>query len=138
MSDIDDQIIVEFRANAGQVGGQLAGIPVMVLHHRGRKSGIERVTPMVYLPSDDKNVLFVMASNWGAPENPGWYYNITSAGEAEVETGTGTYRVTARDLKGEERDRIWATVVQRYPVFGGYEEKTAGIRTIPVVELTRA
>ncbi|MGI5225185.1 nitroreductase family deazaflavin-dependent oxidoreductase [Actinoallomurus sp. CA-142502] len=138
MSDIDDQIIEEFRRNAGKVGGQLAGIPVMLLHHRGRKTGIERVTPMVYLPSADENVMFVMASNWGSPENAGWYYNITSAGEARVESGTETYPVTVRELKDEERARIWATVVRRYPVFGDYEKKTAGIRTIPVVELTRA
>ncbi|MEU6040474.1 nitroreductase family deazaflavin-dependent oxidoreductase [Actinomadura sp. NPDC047616] len=138
MSDIDDQIVEEFRANAGRVGGQLAGMPVLLLHHRGRKSGIKRVTPMVYLPSDDENVVFVMASNWGAPENAGWYYNITTAGKAEIESGTETYPVTVRELKGEERDRIWATVVQRYPVFRDYEKKTAGIRTIPVVELTRA
>ncbi|GAA4069486.1 nitroreductase family deazaflavin-dependent oxidoreductase [Actinomadura miaoliensis] len=138
MSDIDDQIVEEFRANAGRVGGQLAGMPVLLLHHRGRKSGIERVTPMVYLPSDDENVVFVMASNWGAPENAGWYYNITTAGKAEIESGTETYPVTVRELKGEERDRVWATVVQRYPVFRDYEKKTAGIRTIPVVELTRA
>jgi deazaflavin-dependent oxidoreductase (nitroreductase family) len=138
MNDIDEQIIEEFRANAGQVGGQLAGIPVLLLHHRGRRTGIERVTPMVYLPSNDENVVFVMASNWGASENAGWYYNITAAGTAEVESGTETYPVTVRELKGEERDRVWATVVQRYPVFREYEKKTAGIRTIPVVELTRA
>ncbi|BEL05215.1 nitroreductase family deazaflavin-dependent oxidoreductase [Actinoplanes sichuanensis] len=139
MSDWNTQVIDEFRANQGRVGGPFAGAPMVLVHHRGRKSGQEMVSPMMYLPHEtDPDVIYVIASKGGAPENPGWYYNLTSAGRGEVERGTETYAVTVRDLAGEERDRRFNEQASRYPGFAGYAEKTAGIRTIPVLELTRA
>jgi deazaflavin-dependent oxidoreductase (nitroreductase family) len=139
MSDWNTQVIEEFRANEGRVGGPFAGAPMVLVHHRGRKSGQEMVSPMMYLPHDtDGDVIYVIASKGGAPENPGWYYNLTAAGRGEVERGTETYAVTVRDLTGDERDQRFNEQAGRYPGFAGYAEKTAGIRTIPVLELTRA
>jgi deazaflavin-dependent oxidoreductase (nitroreductase family) len=139
MSDWNTQVIEEFRANEGRVGGPFAGAPMVLVHHRGRKSGQEMVSPMMYLPHEtDGDVIYVIASKGGAPENPGWYYNLTSAGSGEVERGTETYAVTVRDLTGDERDQRFNEQAGRYPGFAGYAEKTAGIRTIPVLELTRA
>jgi deazaflavin-dependent oxidoreductase (nitroreductase family) len=139
MSDWNTQVIEEFRANEGRVGGPFEGAPMVLVHHRGRKSGQEMVSPMMYLPHEsDDDVIYVIASKGGAPENPGWYYNLTSAGRGEVERGTETYPVTVRDLTGDERDRRFNEQAGRYPGFAGYAEKTAGIRTIPVLELTRA
>jgi len=142
MSEAEDwnaQLIAEFRANEGRVGGDFEGAPLVLLHHRGRKSGREYVTPVMYLPdADDDNTVYVFASKGGAPSNPEWYYNLTEAGDALVERGTERYRVTVRELSGADRDRTYAEQVRRFPGFGGYEEKTAGIRTIPVLELRRA
>jgi deazaflavin-dependent oxidoreductase (nitroreductase family) len=73
-----------------------------------------------------------------APANPDWYYNLAAAGEASVERGTETYKVTVRELTGAERDRIYAEQARRYPGFAEYERQTAGVRTIPVLELRRA
>ena len=112
---------------------------MVLVHHRGRRSGQEMVSPMMYLPHEsDTGVIYVIASKGGAPENPGWYYNLVSAGRGEVERGTETYPVTVRELIGDERDRRFGEQAGRYPGFAGYAEKTAGIRTIPVLELTRA
>ena len=139
MSDWNDKVIDEFRANEGRVGGPFTGAPMLLVHHTGRKSGRELVAPMMYLPhvSDDE-VVYVFASKGGAPTNPDWYYNLTTAGKGSVERGTETYPVTVREVTGDERDRLYAEQAGRYPGFAGYAEKTAGIRTIPVLELTRA
>ena len=139
MSDWNAKTIEEFRANEGKVGGTFEGAPLVLVHHRGRKSGRDYVTPTMYLPHDtDPNVIYVFATRGGAPINPDWYHNLTAAGEGSVERGTETYNVTVRDVIGDERDRIYAEQARRYPGFAEYERQTDGLRTIPVLELRRA
>lgn len=145
MSDTPDvhdwnyHVIAEFRANGGKVGGNFEGAPVVLMHHVGRRSGKESVNPVMYLPDDaDPATIYVFASKGGAPTNPDWYYNMTAAGSATVEVGTETYPVTVTEVTGEDRDRVYAEQASRYPGFAGYEEATAGVRTIPVLALTRA
>jgi deazaflavin-dependent oxidoreductase (nitroreductase family) len=84
------------------------------------------------------DAIYVFASKGGEPSNPDWYYNLTAAGQGTVERGAETYPVTVRELHGVERDRIYGEQARRYPGFAEYEQRTAGIRTIPVLELTRA
>jgi deazaflavin-dependent oxidoreductase (nitroreductase family) len=139
MSDWNTQTITEFRENEGRVGGMFEGAPITLVHHRGRKSGIDYVTPMMYLADDDDaSTIYVFASKAGAPTHPDWYHNLVSAGPAEVEVGTETYPVTVSEITGEERDRIYRKQAGLYPGFAEYEEKAAGIRTIPVLALQRA
>ena len=142
MSEINDwnaAIIAEFRANEGRVGGQFEGAPVVLMHHVGRKSGRDFVNPVMFLADDsDPATIFVFASKAGAPTHPDWYWNMTEAGRATVEVGTETYDVAVRELEGDERDRVYAEQASRYPGFAEYEEKTAGIRVIPVLALTRS
>jgi deazaflavin-dependent oxidoreductase (nitroreductase family) len=136
--DWNAKTVAEFRANEGRVGGVFEGAPMVLLHHRGRKSGQERVTPTMYLPNDSEpDIIYVFATKGGAPINPEWYRNLTASGDGRVERGTETYGVTVRELTGEERDRIYAQQAQRYPGFAEYERQTAGVRTIPVLELRR-
>jgi deazaflavin-dependent oxidoreductase (nitroreductase family) len=132
------KIIAEFRANEGRVGGAFEGAPITLVHHRGRRSGREHVSPMMYLADDgDANTIYVFRSKAGAPTHPDWYYNLTSAGLARVEVGTDTYDVSVSELAGEQRDRVFEEQADRYPGFSKYAEKTAGIRTIPVLALRR-
>jgi deazaflavin-dependent oxidoreductase (nitroreductase family) len=142
MSDAVDwnaTTIAEFRANEGRVGGGFEGAPLVLVHHRGRKSRREYVTPMMYLPHEvDPDVIYVFASRGGTPTNPDWYYNLTAAGEGSVERGTESYRVAVRDVTGAERDRIYAEQAKRYSGFAEYARQTAGVRVIPVLELRRA
>ena len=136
MSDWNAKTIEEFRANEGRVGGTFEGAPLVLVHHRGRKSGQPYVTPVMYLPDEgDPNVIYVFATRGGTPVNPDWYYNLTAEGEGTVERGTETYNVTVRDVTGDERDRIYAEQARRYPGFAEYERQTEGLRTIPVLEL---
>jgi len=142
MAEVNDwnaQIIAEFRANGGKVGGNFEGAPVVLMHHVGRKSGKESVNPVMYLPDEsDETTIYVFASKGGAPTHPDWYYNMTEAGRAVVEVGTETYEVVVRDVTGAERDTVYAEQASRYPGFAEYEVQTAGIRVIPVLALTRA
>jgi deazaflavin-dependent oxidoreductase (nitroreductase family) len=137
-TDWNTKIIDEFRANEGRVGGPFAGAPVVLVHHRGRRSGQERVNPVMYLPDgSDDGTIYIFASKGGAPTNPAWYYNLKSAGAGHVERGTEEYDVAVRVVSGEERDRVFAEQAIRYPMFGEYERKAAGHRTIPVLALSR-
>jgi deazaflavin-dependent oxidoreductase (nitroreductase family) len=138
MSDWNTQIIEEFRANGGRVGGSFEGAPLILLHHRGRKSGAEHVSPVMYLADEaDPDTIYVFASKAGAPTDPEWYRNLVAADEGVVETGDGEYAADVSEVEGAERDRIFAEQARRYPGFAEYEEKTAGVRTIPVLALRR-
>jgi len=139
MSDWNASTIAEFRTNEGRVGGPFQGAPMVLVHHRGRKSGREYVNPLMYLPDDtDPDVIYIFATRGGAPTNPDWYYNLTDAGGGTIERGTQTYQVTIRELTGDERDRVYAEQARRYPGFAEYARQAAGIRTIPVLELRPA
>ena len=139
LNNWNDKVIAEFRANKGRIGGNFEGAPIALVHHRGRKSGREYITPMMYLRDEaDADTIYVFATKGGAPTNPDWYYNLVSAGDATIERGTETYSVTVRELTGDERDRTYDEQARRYPGFADYAKKVAGIRTIPVLELRRA
>ena len=141
MSDARDwnaSTITEFRANEGKVGGYFEGAPMVLLHHRGRTSGREYVTPTMYLPDEtEPDRIYVFATKGGAPTDPDWYRNLAAAGVATIERGAETYDVTIHEVSGAERDRIYAEQARRYPGFAEYKRQTAGIRVIPVLELRR-
>ena len=133
-NDRNDKIVAEFRANEGRVGGPFEGHSLLLLHHRGAKSGIERVNPLAAQQLSD-GAWAVFASKGGAPTNPDWYHNIRANPRATIEIGTDTYEVTARVASGEERERIWEEQKKRMPGFADYEKSTT--REIPVVILER-
>src|SRR5438034_6755240 len=129
--DWNKKIIEEFRANQGKVGGMFEGMPILLLHHTGAKSGKVRVNPLAYQANGDR--LIVFASKGGAPTNPDWFHNLKANPRATVEVGTETRDVRARVAEGEERERIWRRQKEMNPGFGEYEKKTT--RKIPVVIL---
>jgi deazaflavin-dependent oxidoreductase (nitroreductase family) len=133
MSDWNANIIEEFRANAGKVGGPFEGAPMLLLHTTGAKSGAERVNPVVYQPDDGRWVVF--GSKSGADSHPDWFHNLRANPEVEIEVGTDTVPVTARVAEGDERERLWTRQKELMPGFKDYEAKTT--RQIPVVVLER-
>jgi deazaflavin-dependent oxidoreductase (nitroreductase family) len=134
--DFNAATIAEFHATNGQMQ---AGTPMVLVHHRGLRTGNEYIAPMVYLRDDnDAALIYVFASKAGAPTNPDWYRNIVAAGHAVIEVGADTYDAAVTEITGAERDRIYAEQVSRFAMFADYERKTAGIRTIPVIGLRRA
>lgn len=132
-NDFNRQIIEEFRANDGKVGGNFEGAPLLILHTTGAKSGQERLHPLVFQPVDDTWAIF--GSKGGATTNPDWYHNLVANPDATIEVGTESVPVRARIAEGEQRDTIWTRQKELMPGFAEYE-KTAN-RTIPVVLLER-
>ncbi|GAB3217744.1 nitroreductase family deazaflavin-dependent oxidoreductase [Kineococcus gypseus] len=127
-------VVEEFRAGGGRVGGRFEGAPMILVHHVGRRSGAERVSPMVYQDVDGAYAVF--ASKGGAPTHPDWYHNLVARPETTVEVGTETFPVRVRELTGEERSRVWEEQKTRMPGFAQYEV-TAAPRQIPVLLLER-
>jgi deazaflavin-dependent oxidoreductase (nitroreductase family) len=135
VTDVNDWnrgVIEEFRGNGGKVA-QFEGRPLLLLHHKGAKTGTERVNPLVYLPVGDGFAVF--GSKAGADTNPDWYHNLVANPDTVVEIGTETIPVHARVTEGEERERIWDEQKRANSNFADYEKLTA--RQIPVVLLER-
>jgi deazaflavin-dependent oxidoreductase (nitroreductase family) len=131
----NDRIITEFRAKDGKVGGQFEGIPLLLLHHTGARTGIERVNPLAF-QSLDSGGWAIFASKGGAPNNPDWYHNLLANPHATVEIAGESFEVTARPAEGDERERIWDKQKEDILGFGQYEKRTT--REIPVVILERS
>ena len=135
MNDWNQKIIDEFRANDGRVGGQFEGAPMILVHNKGRRSGAERVNPVVYQKVDSGWAVF--ASKAGSPHHPDWYLNLKAEPRTTVEVGSQIVEVVARDTEGDERTEIWERQKALSPGFADYEVR-AGSRQIPVVVLEPA
>ena len=122
------------RLSRGKVGASFRGAPVLLLHHVGRKSGRERVSPLLYLPDGEDLVL--IASKGGSHRHPAWFLNLREMKETTVETGDGRRKVSVRLASPEERRRLWPRVVEMYSSYADYQRKTQ--REIPLVILTPA
>lgn len=134
-NDWNEQIIAEFRANGGKVGGPFEGAPMVLVHHTGARSGTERVTPLMYRPEGERVVIF--ASKAGAPTHPDWFHNLVANPETTIELGEQTdIAVRATVLEGDERERIWSAQKAEVPQFAEYEQQAGG-RVIPVIALDR-
>jgi|SRR5664279_4017908 len=138
ISEHNQPVVEEFRSNEGRIGGPFEGHTMLLLHNRGRRTGVDTVNPLAYLPDpEDPATVYVFASAAGRPKHPQWYRNLIAAGEGEVEIGAVRYRVDVVEITGAERDRIYALQVERMPGFGEYERRLHGGRTIPVLALRR-
>ncbi|KRE43626.1 hypothetical protein ASG74_01940 [Knoellia sp. Soil729] len=113
---------------------RMAGLPVLLLTVRGRRSGREITTPVCYIESDGGYA--VTGSAGGSDAEPQWFRNLRAAPTATIEVGDSRHVVTVRILDGEERDALWRRFAAEGTTFGGYEEKTE--RRIPVALLTPA
>ena len=118
MTDWNQNTIEEFRANEGKVGGYFEGRPILLLHHKGAQSGVERVNPVMYETLD--NGFAVFASKAGADTNPDWYHNFKANPETTVEVGSETIPVKARIADPQEREPIWSRWKQANPAVGGW------------------
>ena len=133
-SDYNAKIIEEFRTNQGRVGGPWAGTTLILIHHIGARSGVERVTPLGYFSQGDGRFVIV-ASSGGSPAHPDWYHNLKANPRITVEVGGQTFTVVADELTGAARAELWPALVARYPTLGDHQTKTT--RQFPVFRLTR-
>lgn len=133
-TEFNANVVGEFRANGGYVNGDLADFRLLLVHHVGARSGMERVVPLVYFARSDGRWMIV-ASNGGSSRHPAWYYNLKRRPLVTVEIGTQRFRVVAEELGSEERSLVWPTIVEQSPAAGEFQK--AITRTIPVFVLTR-
>jgi deazaflavin-dependent oxidoreductase (nitroreductase family) len=132
VSDFNEAVIDEYRATGGQLTGALAGQQVLLLTHRGARTGSVRTTPLGYY--DDVGTPVVFASLLGAPRHPQWYFNLLANPAVAVELGDDAFAATARVVEGKEREGLWERIVQAKPFLGAHQESTGG-RVIPLIRL---
>jgi deazaflavin-dependent oxidoreductase (nitroreductase family) len=130
-NDFNRQVIDEFRANDGTVTGAFEGAPMILVNHRGAKSGTAYTTPLVYT-RDGENFV-IIASKGGAPQDPQWFRNLRADPDITIEVGSDEFPVRARVAEGEERDRLYRAQADLMPNFDEYAKATS--RQIPVVVL---
>ncbi|MFF9852347.1 nitroreductase/quinone reductase family protein [Streptomyces litmocidini] len=138
MSDFNEQVIEEFRANGGRVDGMFEGASLLLLTTTGARSGRPHTNPAVYVRDGAR--LLVFASNAGGPKHPAWFHNLRADAHVTVELGTPgrtveLFAAMAVVTEGEERDRLYAEQSARDPAFAAYQAGTD--RVIPVVALHR-
>ena len=132
-NDWNKQIIEEFRANDGKVGGHFEHLTLLLLHTTGAKSGLPRINPVATVKDGDQYI--IMASKGGAPDNPDWYYNLVANPQVSVEVGTEKFEALARVTEGSERQTLFEKMSTKYPQFAEYQQNTK--RVIPVITLSR-
>jgi len=134
VSDWNQGIIDEFRDNGGFVSTAGFGRNLVLVHHVGAKSGVERVSPLFAIR--DEAGWLIAASKGGAPTHPAWFHNLAANPDTVVEApGEGEVPVTAVELEGAERDAAWSRFTAKSDGFATYQARTD--RVIPVVELRR-
>jgi F420H(2)-dependent quinone reductase len=121
-----------YRRTGGRIGGRMFGAPLLLLTTTGRRSGRPWTVPLMYQTDGDRWV--IIASNGGSPRHPAWWHNLRSTPQASVEVGRNKFAVTAAEVGGEERERLWRGMADMYSGYDGYARKTD--RTIPVVVLS--
>ena len=133
-NDFNRGVIEEFRRTGGTVGGRFEGAPMILVTHRGAKSGKEYTTPLVHTRDGDAYV--IIASKGGAREDPQWFRNIVANPDVVVEVGSEKFAARARVAEGDERARLYRAQADLMPNFDEYAKATS--RQIPVVVLERA
>jgi deazaflavin-dependent oxidoreductase (nitroreductase family) len=120
-----------YRATGGKLFGRMGKSPILLLDTVGRKSGRKRTSPLLYVMDGEDFV--IIASKGGAPTHPAWYLNLRADPDATVEVGDREVRVRAEAADSEEKARLWQKMVEMYPTYDDYQQKTG--REIPLLKL---
>jgi deazaflavin-dependent oxidoreductase (nitroreductase family) len=134
MADFNARVVEEFRAGGGRVGGDFAEFTLILLHHVGARSGVERVSPAGCSIQGDGRYA-VIAANGGAARRPGWYHNLKAHPRITVELGTETFTVLADEVEGDAHTELWDRLVAEFPHVAAFPGKAG--RPIPLFLLTR-
>lgn len=127
---VRDQVAL-FETTDGAEGNTLRGVPIVVITSVGAKSGKLRKTPVMRIEHDGRYA--AVASQGGAPEHPGWYFNFVAHPRVELQDGADKKEYVAREVTGEEKATWWERAVAVWPPYADYQQKTD--REIPVFVL---
>jgi F420H(2)-dependent quinone reductase len=120
-----------YRATGGKLFGRMGKSPILLLNTVGRRSGKKRTSPLFYVMDGEDFV--IIASKGGASAHPAWYLNLMANPEATVEIGDREVQVEADEADPEDKTRLWQKMVEMYPAYDAYQEKTE--REIPLLVL---
>jgi deazaflavin-dependent oxidoreductase (nitroreductase family) len=127
--------VERYRETDGEEGHEWqGGTSTLLLTTRGRKSGEERTTPLIYGRSGE--AYLVVASKGGADEPPAWYLNLEADPDVDVQVKGDRFKARARTATADEKPEMWRTMTAEWPAYDEYQSKTS--REIPVVVLERA
>ncbi|MET0500686.1 MAG: nitroreductase family deazaflavin-dependent oxidoreductase [Candidatus Binatia bacterium] len=121
-----------WKLTGGKLGNAFGEFPFLMLITRGRKTGRERTTPVLYFRYGE--ALIIVASFGGNDMHPGWYLNLESCPEADVTINGERRQLRARKVSPEEKQLIWPRLIERYPNFAIYQQRTD--RQIPLLWLS--
>jgi deazaflavin-dependent oxidoreductase (nitroreductase family) len=124
-----------YQKTNGWIGHRTLGVPSLLLHTVGAKTGKARTTSLSYARHGDDYL--IVASKGGDPRAPGWYYNLRKKPNVEINVGPKRFGVTAKPVLPDDPDygRLWQIVNENNSNrYAGYQEKTS--RPIPVIVLT--
>jgi deazaflavin-dependent oxidoreductase (nitroreductase family) len=127
---IDSSLV---RVSRGRVSSVAGLFPIVLMTARGARSGIERTVPLVYF-SDGGDVI-LMASSFGRPKYPAWYHNVRANPEVRLEAMGHIGSFIAEETEGAERERLYELAKHVYRGYGIYEQRTEGVRHVPVLRL---
>ena len=127
-----DRLVYRLTDGATTASSWLGGVEITMLTTTGAKTGRARTLPVLCIPDGEDTIL--IASNYGRPHNPSWYYNLQANPNATIVAGGATREIVAEELSGDERERAYRRGEEIYPGFTHYPRWTAG-RRIPVFRL---
>jgi deazaflavin-dependent oxidoreductase (nitroreductase family) len=122
------------RLTGGRLTSTMGLLPVVLLTTRGARTGIERTVALVYF-TDGEDVI-LMASSFGRPKFPAWYHNLKANPLVRLEATGHSASYIAQEVTGEERDRLYDLAQRLYSGYGVYEQRTSGVRHVPVLRLS--
>lgn len=120
-----------YTKTGGRVGGTVRGMPVLLLTTTGRRTGLDRTTPLIFVRHD--GTYAVAASAAAADSDPDWYHNLIANPAATIQVRSSRIEVTARMTEQEERNDLYQKFKAGSDAFRTFEESTS--RTIPVIVL---
>lgn len=124
----------QIESSGGSEGMTMQGVPVIMLRHRGAKTGAVRKSPLIKVEHEGRYA--AVASLGGAPKHPQWYFNLKAHPEIELQDGTETKQLVAREVTGDEKSRWWEYAAEVFPTYDEYQSKTD--REIPLFVLEPA
>lgn len=131
-----DRVTYRLTAGSRSATQLFADLPMITLTAVGAKSGQPRTVPLIAVP-DGASILLV-ASNWGRPPLPGWYYNVKANPQVTVANNGRSGAFAARELAGDEWEGAWETAVGAFPGYAAYARRLEGVRSIPLIRLELA
>jgi deazaflavin-dependent oxidoreductase (nitroreductase family) len=117
-----EEHVRRYQATDGEEGHEWQGTTTLILTTKGRRSGKDRHTPLIYQQAGDNYA--VVASMGGAPRHPAWFHNISDEPQVHVQVKGDRFPARARKATPEEKAELWPVMTKAWPDYDAYQERT--------------